>query len=302
MRPFLLFHLIWILALSLAACSPASPPEEGLALFPPSTPPATVGTNGSIEFDDIIDVEDTGRGLVVPAQVTAIYLESMEVRYQFTYTSATAPPTALCLDLAWYAAWGSVAGQLFGNPEYERFTLSLSFTRTSNNTWVAVGQRIYTRDELLAFENWLNTRPSNDDRATLGGRGSLRDCQQPTQQPNLSGSLKVNKLRTILTRSQVNSIDWNVSAEDLGLRGRTQETFRLRCSPGGVFHIVWGSNIYTDDSSICTAAVHAGRISQRQGGTIAIRILPGQAFYEGSIRNGVESRQYGSWPGSFSVE
>lgn len=300
MRPHQLLPLL--LALSLASCSPSNPPEEGLSLFPPSTPPATVGTNGSIEFDDIIDVEDTGRGPVIPAQAAAIYLESMEVRYQFTYTSTTAPPTALCLDLAWYAAWGSVAGQLFSNPENQRFTLLLSFTRTSNLTWVAAGIRVYSRQELLAFENWLNTRPSSDDRATLGGRGSLRDCQQPTPQPNLSGSLKVNKLRTILTRRQANSIDWNISAEDLGLQGRNNQTFAFRCIPGGKFHLVWGSDIYTDDSSICTAAVHAGRISQRQGGTIAIRILPGQAFYEGSVRNGVESRQYGSWAGSFSVE
>jgi hypothetical protein len=300
MRPHPLLPLL--LTLSLAACSPAGEPEEGLSLFPPSTPPATVGTTGSIEFDDIIDVEDTGRGLVVPTQTTAIFLESMEVRYQFTYTSTTAPPNALCLDLAWYAAWGSVAGQLFGNPEYERFTLLLSFTRTSNNTWVATGQRTYTRDQLSAFENWLNTRPSTDDRATLGGRGNLRDCQQTNQQPNLSGSLKVNRLRTILTRRQANSIDWNISAEDLSLQGRNNETFAFRCIPGGKFHLVWGSDIYTDDSSICTAAVHAGRISQQQGGTIAIRILPGQEFYAGSIRNGVESQQYGSWPGSFSVE
>jgi hypothetical protein len=59
--------------------------------------------------------------------------------------------------------------------------------------------------------------------------------------------------------------------------------------------------VYTDDSSVCTAAVHAGAITFEQGGTIRIEIAPGEEAYEPSDRNGVESLAYGPWGGSFVV-
>lgn len=61
---------------------------------------------------------------------------------------------------------------------------------------------------------------------------------------------------------------------------------------------VWGTDVYSDDSATCRAALHAGLISQR-GGTVTILRAPGQAAYQGSTRNGVESEAYGAWPGSF---
>jgi hypothetical protein len=63
---------------------------------------------------------------------------------------------------------------------------------------------------------------------------------------------------------------------------------------------VWGTDIYTDDSALCRAAVHAGVISTI-GGSIVATVLPGQSSYVGSLRNGVSTSSYGYWPGSFSV-
>ncbi len=71
--------------------------------------------------------------------------------------------------------------------------------------------------------------------------------------------------------------------------------------PGGAFGTVWGSGTYTDDSSVCTAGVHAGVISQQGGGVVVIVISPGLSSYEGSTSNGVTSVGYGSWYGSFQV-
>ena len=63
---------------------------------------------------------------------------------------------------------------------------------------------------------------------------------------------------------------------------------------------VWGSGVYTDDSSLAAAAVHAGVLMPGQAGTVQVTILPGQQSYQGSTMNGVQSRNYGSWSGSYS--
>lgn len=64
---------------------------------------------------------------------------------------------------------------------------------------------------------------------------------------------------------------------------------------------VWGTDIYTDDSSICRAAVHAGVIGSN-GGEVYLQILPGRTAYGGSRRNGVLTANYGRWQGSFRFE
>ncbi|MGG5818408.1 LCCL domain-containing protein [Falsiroseomonas sp. HW251] len=70
---------------------------------------------------------------------------------------------------------------------------------------------------------------------------------------------------------------------------------------GGAGQAVWGSGPYTSDSSICTAALHAGAVSRR-GGTVTLRMLPGQQRYVGSTRNGVQSINYGAYHASFQFD
>ncbi|WP_179145204.1 LCCL domain-containing protein [Rhizobium sp. RU36D] len=62
---------------------------------------------------------------------------------------------------------------------------------------------------------------------------------------------------------------------------------------------VWGMDVYTEDSSICVAAVHAGRIG-RNGGDVTVIPLPGQRAYPGLTRNGIPSGNNGRMEGSFS--
>ncbi|WP_312832794.1 stalk domain-containing protein [Sedimentibacter saalensis] len=62
---------------------------------------------------------------------------------------------------------------------------------------------------------------------------------------------------------------------------------------------VWGTDVYTDDSDISAAAVHAGILKVGETKTISITILPGQSSYRETLRNGVESGDYGEWDGSF---
>ncbi len=72
------------------------------------------------------------------------------------------------------------------------------------------------------------------------------------------------------------------------------------CTEGFARGPIWGSGPYTGDSDICTAALHAGAIGAA-GGLIELRRFAGQPAYEGSDRNGITARDWGSYPVSFDV-
>jgi len=64
---------------------------------------------------------------------------------------------------------------------------------------------------------------------------------------------------------------------------------------------VWGTDVYTDDSALCRAAVHAG-IIPAAGGAVRVRVVPGRQSYPGSTRNGVQSQDYGAWENAFAFD
>lgn len=90
---------------------------------------------------------------------------------------------------------------------------------------------------------------------------------------------------------------WEAKATSLS--GKNGETFTMSCSPGGTARSVWGSDIYTADSSICTAGVHSGLITYQEGGAVTIEMRPGRSIYGCSERNGVMTSPYGSYQQSF---
>ncbi|WP_461475179.1 LCCL domain-containing protein [Pararhodobacter aggregans] len=84
-------------------------------------------------------------------------------------------------------------------------------------------------------------------------------------------------------------------------RGQTGTTLHFEVTGAGSGS-VWGSDVYTDDSRLARAAVHAGLLQVGQTGTVAVTVLPGQQSYTGSTRNGVQSATYGQWSGSYRFE
>lgn len=84
-------------------------------------------------------------------------------------------------------------------------------------------------------------------------------------------------------------------------RDQTGESFSFLVT-GSDEGSVWGTDIYTDDSNLATAAVHAGVLSVGETGVVIVTILPGQESYEGSTWNNVTSWDYGVWSGSYMVE
>jgi LCCL domain len=93
--------------------------------------------------------------------------------------------------------------------------------------------------------------------------------------------------------------DWTANAQTL--RTATGSRFLYVCPANGRLDQVWGTRVYTDDSSVCTAAVHAGLITVAEGGLVTIEHLPGQSSYTGSVANGVTSVSWGAWGGSFQL-
>jgi hypothetical protein len=83
------------------------------------------------------------------------------------------------------------------------------------------------------------------------------------------------------------------------LPGEIGSVFQVAChanceSTSGL----WGTDVYTADSGICRAAIHAGLISPG-GGLVAVRLEPGRPAYRGSTRNGIQSHDYGQYPKSY---
>jgi hypothetical protein len=58
---------------------------------------------------------------------------------------------------------------------------------------------------------------------------------------------------------------------------------------------IWGTDIYTSDTYIPTAAVHAGFITNGQTKEVYIKVVQGLSEYIGSTRNGVSTSGYGGW-------
>jgi hypothetical protein len=66
--------------------------------------------------------------------------------------------------------------------------------------------------------------------------------------------------------------------------------------------VVWGTDLYTDDSDLATAAVHAGVLKGGESGVVKVTVLKGEENFLGSQRHGVTSMMYGAFPGSYRVE
>ncbi|WP_024544409.1 LCCL domain-containing protein [Picosynechococcus sp. NKBG15041c] len=95
------------------------------------------------------------------------------------------------------------------------------------------------------------------------------------------------------------ALEWSATPISLEIQGQLGQTFEFSCPPGSANQPVWGTGIYTSDSSICTAAVHAGLFTAETGGDLSLEVLAGENFYTGSSQNEVTTDDYGPWEHSF---
>lgn len=203
--------------------------------------------------------------------------------------------------------WVATARHLRGR-DYQRFMYSCPAGGGPQSVW---GSDLYTDDSSVC------TAAVHAGRITFTGggtvtieirpgassyAGSTRNGVTTRDWGSYAGSFVVVSGGTSVCaapRSCIGGSGWNADARHL--RGRIGERFTFTCPAGGTPRTVWGTGIYTDDSSVCTAGVHGGRITPARGGTVLIEMRAGQSAYGGTTRNGITTRSYGSWAGSFIV-
>ncbi len=123
-----------------------------------------------------------------------------------------------------------------------------------------------------------------------------------TGSPSETSSPQVEKPKPTASDNdaeEITPIAWNTVAN--GFKNDAGQIYKFRCPEHGVEQMIWGSDIYTLDSSICTAAVHAGLFTLASGGVVTVEFRPGRLTYGSTVRNGITSRTYGEYPHSFVV-
>jgi hypothetical protein len=76
--------------------------------------------------------------------------------------------------------------------------------------------------------------------------------------------------------------------------------FNVTGEPHGA---LWGTDIYTSDSSLGVACVHAGLLEPGENGMVKVTMVKPIPVFQGSTRNGVKSSTWNTgWSGAYEVE
>jgi hypothetical protein len=66
---------------------------------------------------------------------------------------------------------------------------------------------------------------------------------------------------------------------------------------------VWGTDIYTADSRLAAASIHAGVLREGERGLVRVTLVDGDGLtYEGSTRHGLQTYDYANYPVAYRVE
>jgi len=142
------------------------------------------------------------------------------------------------------------------------------------------------------------------DNSRFSGRVDLTELQAVTP---LFGPIKLKVADVALMQqgdsAEPDEVPVNVQPDPSTLSNFQQQVgkvlfFRVTGAAGGS---VWGTDVYTTDSSLAAVAVHAGVLKMGQTGVVKVTILQGQNAYTGSTRNGIGTSPYGQYPGSYKV-
>jgi hypothetical protein len=71
---------------------------------------------------------------------------------------------------------------------------------------------------------------------------------------------------------------------------------------GSTDGIVWGSDVYTNDSTLASVAVHAGVLRNGERGVVRVTFVDTlNVAFTGSERNGIWSESFGAWPIGYRI-
>jgi hypothetical protein len=74
--------------------------------------------------------------------------------------------------------------------------------------------------------------------------------------------------------------------------------FRVRGDTEGQ---VWGTDVYTGDSLLSVASVHAGLVKPGDTAVVKVTVVPPLSQYPGSIRNNVKSHDFGRYGTAYKL-
>ena len=77
-------------------------------------------------------------------------------------------------------------------------------------------------------------------------------------------------------------------------------TFYFRVK-GATEGSLWGTDVYTGDSALAVAAVHAGLVKPGESAVVKVTVVPALNAYKGSVRNGVTSHNFARFGTAYSL-
>jgi len=105
-----------------------------------------------------------------------------------------------------------------------------------------------------------------------------------------------------LSNDQASAQDVPCEKKARDVKGNEGTSWFMKCPAcPNVNGQLWGTDLYTDDSKVCIAAIHAGAITNA-GGVVLVTWVGGQPTYVGSTRNGIITNDYGERDRSFYVQ
>lgn len=84
-------------------------------------------------------------------------------------------------------------------------------------------------------------------------------------------------------------------------RDKVGQTFYFEVT-GRTTGSIWGTEVYTCDTDLATAAVHIGALKDGETGIVQVNIIESPSEHVASMQNGIHSHQWGSYPASYTVQ
>jgi hypothetical protein len=181
----------------------------------------------------------------------------------------------------------------------EKLREDLKTVRRPQTTAEDVNQAIRVLDRLTE-EKWsqLAANPSQIDpstaSATILAQRFLQGLAQSEKLDINDHLAEIHRLKTTDCRSCHTAAPTNATS----FRGKLGRQFDVEIV-GGTEGSIWGTDIYTDDSHIATAAVHAGLVKPGERATVTVTIVESPEEHVASERNGVKSSTWGPYSSSY---
>jgi hypothetical protein len=111
------------------------------------------------------------------------------------------------------------------------------------------------------------------------------------------GQLSKKEVRQLLDKGYL-AADAPPHMLELGSTVGASYYFRVRGETEGP---LWGTDTYTADSSLAVAAVHAGLVKPGESVVIKVTVVAPPASYQGCVRNGVTSHDFGRYGSAYRL-